>query len=117
MPCDVSGRESCSSRVCVDDNWVGAQRLRLTGSRWTSRIGPIHHLMYKRSIWLKIIIDFGLSKLKFSWPACLQTETVSIQCIMLQLQGRPLFASVTTLTCLGFLLIGLYVLKALLMVA
>jgi hypothetical protein len=31
--------------------------------------------------------------------------------IMVQLEGRPLFAAVTTLTCLGFLLIGLYVLS------
>jgi hypothetical protein len=30
---------------------------------------------------------------------------------MVQLEGRPLFAAVTTLTCLGFLLIGLYVLS------
>ena len=30
---------------------------------------------------------------------------------MVQLEGRPLFVAVTTLTCLGFLLIGLYALS------
>jgi hypothetical protein len=31
---------------------------------------------------------------------------------MAQLEGRRLFTAVTTLTCLGFLLIGLYVMQA-----